>query len=146
MRNRLDRSPIHLFHRVSQCSDELFLSELPDLTPRQLAVPTTIAQHEGGSQTDLVGHTNIDRSTLADIVKRLAKKGLLQRRRTKEDARAYAVKLTDEGRRVLRSAEPLAKKVEDHILAALPAGRRERFMRELQTIIGALEQSTNSLK
>ena len=46
----------------------------------------------------------------------MQRKGLLQRRRTKEDARAYAVKLTDEGWRVLRGAEPLAKRVDDSIL------------------------------
>jgi len=63
-----------------------------------------------------VDATGIDRSTLADVVRRLSKKGLLQRRRTREDARAYAVKLTDEGRRVLRGAEPLAKQVDERVL------------------------------
>ena len=73
--------------------------------------------------------TGIDRSTLADIVRRMLKKGLLQRRRTKDDARAYAVKLTDEGWRVLKAADPLAKRVDDRILAALPGQQRERFLR-----------------
>ena len=59
-----------------------------DLTPRQLAVLVTVAQNEGLSQTGLVDRTGIDRSTLADIVRRMQRKGLLQRRRTKEDARA----------------------------------------------------------
>ena len=54
----------------------------------------------------------VDRSTLADIVRELVEKGLLQRQRTKQDARAYAVKLTREGQRVLRAAGPVAKKVE----------------------------------
>ncbi|MGH9810564.1 MAG: MarR family winged helix-turn-helix transcriptional regulator, partial [Terriglobia bacterium] len=92
-----------------------------DLTPRQLAVLVTVAQNEGLSQTGLVDRTGIDRSTLADIVRRLQKKGLIQRRRTKEDARAYAVKLTDEGKRVLRTAEPIARRVDDRILDALPS-------------------------
>jgi MarR family transcriptional regulator, temperature-dependent positive regulator of motility len=70
----------------------------------------------------------------------LKEKGLLQRRRTKEDARAYAVKLTDEGRRALRSAEPLAKRVDARVLDALPAAQRERFIGELQAIIEALER------
>jgi len=83
-----------------------------DLTPRQLAVLVTVAGNEGLSQTGLVDRTGIDRSTLADIVRRMQRKGLLQRRRTREDARAYAVKLTDEGRRVLKVAEPLAKRAD----------------------------------
>ena len=94
--------------------------------------------NEGLSQTHLVDRTGIDRSTLADIVRRMLKKGLLQRRRTKEDARAYAVKLTDEGWRVLKSAEPLARKVDDRILAALPATQRDRFLQDLNSIVQVL--------
>ena len=90
-----------------------------------------MSQNEGLSQTGLVDRTGIDRSTLADIVRRMQRKGLLQRRRTKEDARAYAVKLTDEGRRVLRTAEPLAKKVDERVLEALPTKQREQFVDDL---------------
>ena len=70
----------------------------------------------------------------------MQRKGLLQRRRTKEDARAYAVKLTDEGRRVLRSAEPLAKKVDERVLDALPAKQREQFIDDLLSIVDALQK------
>ena len=111
-----------------------------DLTPRQLAVLVTVAHNEGLSQTGLVDRTGIDRSTLADIVRRMQRKGLLQRRRTKEDARAYAVKLTDEGRRLLRTAEPLAKRVDERILEALPAKQREQFIDELLAIADTLQK------
>lgn len=109
-----------------------------DLTPRQYAVLITVSLNEGLSQTDLVEKTGIDRSTLADIVRRMLKKGLLQRRRTREDARAYAVKLTDEGWKALKSADPVAKRVDDKILAALPAAQRDRFVQDLNTIVQAL--------
>jgi DNA-binding MarR family transcriptional regulator len=111
-----------------------------DLTPRQLAVLLTVAQNEGLSQTGLVDRTGIDRSTLADIVRRMQRKGLLQRRRTKEDARAYAVKLTDEGRRVLRIAEPLAKRVDERILDALPTRQRDQFVEDLLSIVDTLQK------
>jgi DNA-binding MarR family transcriptional regulator len=109
-----------------------------DLTPRQYAVLVAVAENEGLSQTNLVEMTGIDRSTLADIIRRMLKKGLVQRRRTKEDARAYAVKLTEEGRRILRSAEPMARRVDDRILQALPATQRDRFLTDLNTIVDAL--------
>lgn len=64
---------------------------------------------------------------------------LLQRKRTREDARAYAVKLTEEGQQVLRAAEPLAKRVDQRILDAMPAKRRAEFMSARASIIGALE-------
>lgn len=109
-----------------------------DLTPRQYAVLVAVSQNEGVSQTHLVEKTGVDRSTLADIVRRMLKKGLLQRRRTKEDARAYSVKLTDEGWKVLKAADPLAKKVDDKILGVLPGQQRERFLQDLNLIVTAL--------
>jgi DNA-binding MarR family transcriptional regulator len=144
--DRLGRSPIHLLHRAGQCAGEIFHAEMRDgdLTPRQLAVLVTVAQNEGVSQTVLVDRTGIDRSTLADIVRRLQKRGLIQRRRTKEDARAYAVKLTDEGKRVLRTAEPLARRVDDRILDALPSKQRDAFINELQSIVATLQKMSSS--
>ena len=138
--NRLDRSPLHLLHRAGQCAAEIFQAELGsgDLTPRQYAVLLTVSSNEGLSQTHLVDRTGIDRSTLADIVRRMLKKGLLQRRRTKEDARAYAVKLTDEGWRVLKSAEPLTRKVDERILSALPTNQRDRLLQDLNAIVQVL--------
>jgi len=138
--SRLDRSPIHLLHRAGQCAGEIFQHEMGggDLTPRQYAVLVTVAQNEGLSQTQLVDKTGVDRSTLADIVRRMLKKGLLQRRRTKEDARAYAVKLTEEGWRTLKASEPVVRRVDDRILLALPAAQRDRFINHLNTIVAAL--------
>lgn len=140
--NKLERSPIHQLHRAGQCAGDIFQAEMggDDLTPRQYAVLLTVSQHEGLSQTHLVEKTGIDRSTLADIVRRMLKKGLLSRRRTKEDARAYAVKLTEEGWRTLRSADPVVKRVDDRILAALPPAQRERFLADLATIVAALSK------
>jgi DNA-binding MarR family transcriptional regulator len=141
----LDRSPIHLLHRAYQAVDQFFDVGMKTngLTARQLAVLVTVAQNEGLSQTDIVERTGIDRSTLADVVRRLKRKGLLQRRRTKEDARAYAVTLTEEGQRVLRTAEPLAKRVDQRVLDVLPASRREQFMSALASIVSTLERSSH---
>ena len=140
--DRLARSPIHLLHRAGQCAGDIFHAEMKvdGLTPRQLAVLVTVSQNEGLSQTGLVERTGIDRSTLADIVRRMQRKGLLQRRRTKEDARAYAVKLTDEGRKALRAAEPLARKVDDRILEALPDRQRDQFVNGLMAIVDTLQK------
>jgi len=138
--NQLERSPIHQLHRAGQCAADIFQAEmgLDDLTPRQYAVLLTVSQNEGLSQTQLVDRTGIDRSTLADIVRRMLKKGLLSRRRTKEDARAYAVRLSDEGWKALRVADPVARRVDERILSAIPAAQRERFLSDLSTIVTAL--------
>ncbi|MCL4765659.1 MAG: MarR family transcriptional regulator [Hyphomicrobiaceae bacterium] len=143
--DRLDRSPIHLLHRASQRASDVFQEEIDgDLTPRQFAILLTVAQNEGLSQTHLVTRTGIDRSTLADVIRRMLKKGLLQRRRTREDARAYAVRLTDEGWRVLKAAEPLARRADEKILAVLSNSERDRFVKGLTEIVRALESQNDT--
>ena len=143
-RTPLNDSVLHLLHRAGQVADDLFAKEISDssLTPRQYAVLAVLAKKQTASQTDIVNATGIDRSTLADIVRRMLKKGLLQRRRTKNNARAYAVKLTEEGWRVLRSAEPMVRRVDDRILAILPGKQREQFLADLMTIVEALSTPT----
>ncbi len=142
----LEQSPIHLLHRAGQCAVDIFQSKMgaSDLTPRQYAVLLTVAGNEGLSQTQLVDKTGIDRSTLADIVRRMLKKGLLQRRRTREDARAYAVKLTEEGWRVLKIVEPIAREVDQTIVAALTGEDRGRLIELLNTIVVQLGQMVDT--
>ena len=49
------------------------------------------------------------------------------------------MKLTDEGRRVLRLAEPQAKKVDRRILDALPGTNQQQSIAALLTMVHALE-------
>jgi DNA-binding MarR family transcriptional regulator len=138
----LDRSATHLLHRAGQCAADMFSSEVrtTGLTPRQFAVLMVIADEEGLTQTGLVERTGIDRSTLADIVARLLGRGLIQRRRTKEDARAYAIKLTPQGARALREAQPGAAAADQKLLANLPPAKRQDFLDTLNLIVTAIRK------
>jgi DNA-binding MarR family transcriptional regulator len=134
---QLEKSSLHLLHRVCQCADDLFQLEMAGLglTPRQFAVLLVVSRDEGLSQTELVERTGIDRSTLADLVQRMLKKGLLQRRRSRQDARAYSVRLTEQGWSSLRTAEPVARRIDQRLLAVLPGKRAEEFLSSLNTIV-----------
>jgi DNA-binding MarR family transcriptional regulator len=96
-----------------------------------------VADEEGLTQTDLVERTGIDRSTLADIVARLLGRGLIQRRRAKDDARAYAIKLSPQGGKTLREAQPGAAAVDQKLLANLPPAKRQEFLDTLSLIVSA---------
>ena len=135
--NGHDVSAIHLLHRAAQCADELFAlkSGKSELTPRQFAVLRAVSHAEDVSQTALVDVTGIDRSTLADIVRRLVERGLLSRKRTKQDARMYAVRLSAAGRHAIDAAVPAAAATNEALLAALPAGQRTAFITALQRIV-----------
>ena len=136
-RNVLNDSLMHLLHRAGQAADELFADEMAgsELTPRQYAVLNALAQHETASQTEIVEMTGIDRSTLADIVKRLVQRGLLARRRSKQDARAYAVRLTPQGQALLKLADPAAERASERMLRAMPQPRREDLIKALSLLV-----------
>ena len=135
--SQLNRSAMHLLHRAGQCATDIFTSEAraSGLTARQFAVLMAVSEEEGLTQTDLVERTGIDRSTLADIVGRLLSHGLIQRRRAKEDARAYAIKLTPQGAKVLREAQPGAAAADTRLLANLPPAKRQDFLDSLGLIV-----------
>jgi len=73
----------------------------------------------------------------------LQKRRLLQRRRTKEDARAYAVALTDKGRQTLRVIEPIARQVDERLLAALTSKQRGQLIDALKSIVGAVRTGSS---
>jgi MarR family transcriptional regulator, temperature-dependent positive regulator of motility len=104
-------SIVHLVHQIAAEAFEVGAGTL-DVTPRQGAVLKVIGANPGASQTDVVVATGIDRSTLADIVNRIKKKGWITRKRRRSDARAYELDLTGEGKRVLRLASLAAEKAE----------------------------------
>jgi DNA-binding MarR family transcriptional regulator len=135
----LGQSPLHLFHRAVQVVTEIYQAEMAsyDLTARQYAVLFALAHSEGMSQSKLVDATGIDRSTMADIVRRMLKKGIIQRKRDKDDARAYDVKITEEGVRLFKSVTPIIQRIEEKLLSSLSTNRVDEFLNNLGTIVGA---------
>ncbi|MCQ8185768.1 MarR family winged helix-turn-helix transcriptional regulator [Parvularcula maris] len=138
----LKESPGHLLRRAQQYADDLYKKEVGTggLTARQFTVLHAISEQEGLSQTDLVRKTGIDRSTLADMIARLGKKGYVARQRTKDDARANAVKLSASGKKVLSSHEGKVMKAEAAALDALPKTQQSSFMKSLKAYADALEK------
>ena len=139
----LSQSPSYMLRRCVQYANDLFSQEpaASDLTKQQFTVLAAVEQNEGVSQTDLVSVTGIDRSTLAEMIRRMIEKGLLQRERTETDARANAVRLGPAGRKALRGARMASEKVERALLSSLPASDRAKFSRMLSSIVTAAETS-----
>eukprot|EP00435_Cladocopium_sp_Y103_P078111 s1_g1850.t1 len=140
----LDGSLSHLLRRTQQFAYDQFAQAVSDsgLTPRQFVVLVAVGDAEGLSQTDLVNRTGIDRSTLADMVARMIDRGLLTRKRTKEDARANSVRLSASGRRALKAAEPGAQAAETALLALIP----KTVQKDLKKNLGLLADAVTEAK
>ena len=132
----LSQSPSHLLRRCVQYANDLFSREssVSDLTKQQFTVLAAVEQNEGISQTDLVALTGIDRSTLAEMIRRMIDKGLLDRERTESDQRANAVRIAAGGKKALRSARSASERVERTLLSSLSSSDRSKFLKMLSTV------------
>lgn len=124
------RTLIELLHRAGQAAEALHDREIGalGLTARQNTVLQYISANPDASQTDICNKTGIDRSTLADMVRRLVKKGLVVRRRTRTDARRYALRPTPEGTSALAAARKATRKTDDKLLSALSSNERDMLI------------------
>jgi DNA-binding MarR family transcriptional regulator len=137
----LAEAPSHLIRRCQQYFGDLFSREAgtSDLTKQQYTVLAALENNEGVSQTALVEMTGIDRSTLAEMVRRMLERGLVSRERTEKDARANAVAVTAAGRKALRTGRSAAERAERALLEPLAPSDRAKFIKSLSAIASAGE-------
>jgi DNA-binding MarR family transcriptional regulator len=137
----LSEAPSHLIRRCQQFYGDLYAREpgAKELTKQQFTLLCALEQNDGASQTALVEITGIDRSTLAEMVRRMLEKGLLSRERTEQDQRANAVAISASGRKALRAARNAADRAEKALLGMLPAGERLKFVKALYQIAQAAD-------
>jgi len=107
-------------HKISQTlARELDKAESP-LTGTQLMALKAISENEGCSQTVVVEKTGIDRSTLADVVRRLMRTGMISRKRSRADSRTNVLTITETGTEALAKADQARKKAEKQVIAKFP--------------------------
>ena len=135
----LSEAPSHLIRRCQQFYGDLYARESAarELTKQQFTLLAALENNDGASQTTLVDITGIDRSTLAEMVRRMLEKGLLSRERTEEDQRANAVAISPSGKKALRSARNASDRAEKALLDVLPLAERQKFVRSLAIIAEA---------
>jgi len=129
-------SLMQLLKRANQHAASVFAEATArsGLTMRQFTVLRAVEEHDGISQTSLAVLTSIDRSTLAELVARLIDQGYLQRRRTKDDGRTNALRMSPAGRRALKAAEPGAREVDQALMAEVPMRYRRALLEGLRAL------------
>jgi DNA-binding MarR family transcriptional regulator len=127
---RLEDSPSHLLHRAEQLASDRFTQLVggDNVTLRQFAVLAAIAESPGLSQSALVRATGVDRSTMADMMNRMEKRGWVTRAASALDARAHSVRLAAAGVTILAAATHHARAADAAILDAQPRTKRRTFL------------------
>jgi DNA-binding MarR family transcriptional regulator len=140
---QFSRSPSHLLKRAAQYANLIYMGEVgkSGLTHRQYTVLLVVDNNDGKSQTELVKLTGIDRSTLADLVARLLAQGYLQRKRTKDDGRTNAIRITTVGKKMLKMAQPGADEVDKHLLSLITGSERKGFLDNLAVLAAEMDKA-----
>jgi MarR family transcriptional regulator, temperature-dependent positive regulator of motility len=139
---RLAASPSHLLHRAEQLAADRFAALVGgDITLRQFAVLAAIAARPGLRQSDLVRETGIDRSTLADMMARMQKRGWITRTAHALDQRAQSVHLSGAGATILAGATRHARAADAAILDALPRAKRNPFLSLLNKLAAFADEA-----
>jgi DNA-binding MarR family transcriptional regulator len=107
------------------------------LEPRHVGLLRALARAEGRSQGALAEALRIPSPRMVALVDELESRGLLERRRRAGDRRAYALHLTDAGRRLLRRALAVAAAHDAELLAGLEPAERVELRALLRRLAAA---------
>lgn len=110
-----------------------------DLTPDQYTVLRNLAEagRTGFTQTELTERMSSDPNTIASLVDRMERGGLLRRETDAEDRRARRLRMAPVGRRRFTAARSIARTLQQEILDVLPAAERAGFLEALDRVAGA---------
>ncbi|GAA2618126.1 MarR family winged helix-turn-helix transcriptional regulator [Streptomyces axinellae] len=106
----------------------------PTLTGPQFAVLTTVHANPGSDQSSMASAVALDTSTMADMARRLEKRGLLERRTSPADGRRKLLYLTESGERMLRETNGRARELDERLLEQYDPAGRDRLLRELTAL------------
>lgn len=131
--------PGYLLRRLNQIHYALFFEECRqfNITPVQYGLLTALLVHGELDQNSLAEELGIDRTNVADVIVRLAARGLLKRMPNPMDRRAKLTSLTARGRELTAKAFAAMQRSQDRLLAPLSQVERDRFMATLVRLIEA---------
>jgi DNA-binding MarR family transcriptional regulator len=108
-------------------------------SPGRFATLTLIHRNPGISQTELSQASGRDKSSITPVVEDLVRRGLVERRRTDSDKRAYRLSLTPQGKKVLASLMRCARRHERVLDGIIGARDRKRFLEICRKIAAQVE-------
>ena len=105
-----------------------------DISMWGYVVLTALAEQPVRTQAALAQAIGADKSRIIGVLDDLQERGLIQRQPDTADRRVHLLSLTPAGDRLRRSVEAAIRASEEEVLATLPAGDREAFLRSLRSL------------
>jgi len=110
------------------------LTAQDDITPRQFGVLLTLYQQGTLTLTELAKHIRVDRSTLGEMISRMAERSLISKRNNGNDRRSAEVLLAPAGKNALLKIVAGAARLQTALLAPLAAEDRAHFLRCMKLV------------
>jgi DNA-binding MarR family transcriptional regulator len=131
-----------IYRRLTDCFKE---AKIP-LTAYQYQLMIRLWKEDGLHQTTLAKMLDRDRSALTHMIDVLEKKGLANRKKDKNDKRAFCINLTSKGKKLENTATQCAEKTLKEALAGLDEQRYAELVVALHQIRSNLKQATDGLR
>lgn len=133
----LSERPGYLIRRLHQIHVSMFLEECAEhnLTPLQFAVLTVLRGKQALDQVTIANQIGVDRNTVADVIRRLDKNGLLERPSSVHDKRAKLARITPAGLDVVLKMQPQMVKAQRRLVDPLSEEEYQVFMRLMDKIV-----------
>jgi DNA-binding MarR family transcriptional regulator len=126
----------HLLRRAQQLHLAVWHRDVcAETTSVQFAALSVLDRQPGASQSDLGRVLDLDRSTIADLVARMVRRGLIACQRDEADRRRNVLQLTVAGREELIRLRPRVDAIEPTLTAGLGAPERDELRRLLLRVL-----------
>jgi DNA-binding MarR family transcriptional regulator len=110
-----------------------------EVTSPQIMILVALARTPGVDQRTLGETVSLDRSTTADIIERLMKRGFLERARDPKDRRRNLLQLTQAGIDLLNTLGPRSEAMNEHLIGVLSSKDQTELVRLLRLFVDAAD-------
>ncbi|MFD7937698.1 MarR family winged helix-turn-helix transcriptional regulator [Streptomyces sp. NPDC048253] len=140
----LTSHPGHLARRLQQAHHLLWNTMVSEeITSPQFAVLNALVAEPGLDQRTVGERVGLDRSTIAEVISRLIRRGMLDKVRDPQDGRRYLLGLTDEGLRTHRRLTVRTARMNQVFLSPLSAAEQTLFLELIQRVSDVAEGLRN---
>ena len=132
---QLDWTVGHLLRRAQQVHTAIWLAEFNgEFTGPQFGLLLGIFHNGPLDQTAVGRLVSLDRSTAADVISRLVRRGWIVRSRDRTDARRNTLALTSDARAIVSEMTSRVLDTQERFMAPIAPGEREWFIDRLAMV------------
>ena len=138
--------PGYLVRRLHQIHVGLFAEECggEDLTPVQFGILTVLQNGEEMDQLTLSTSVGIDRTSGADVIRRLERRGYVTRDASDHDRRAKIIRITHLGKDCVSRVRPMMARAQERLIGPLDDQERDEFLRLVEKLVNANNEASRA--